>query len=458
VLLVVLLLCAAAAYFFTRPAEKKEKPKPVAPITTAVAVLKDMPLQLRSIGNVVPMNSVSVKSRVGGRIVEISFKEGQFVKKKDLLFTIDPRPLRADYMKAEADVLKQKAVIAQARAAIDKDKASLAQVRANLKKDQALARLAEVNAVRFGALAEAGAVSEVEAERRATDKESTAAIVIADEANINNAKAQISADEANLQNAIAQLSAAKAILENARVQLNYTTVNSPIAGRTGRILVLLGNNVRADEDILVTINQIMPIYVEFSVPAEQFELVQKYGKESLAVTAFLKGEKETRQGKVTFTDNTVDSTTGTVKLKAVFSNEDSALWPGKYVNVVLTLTTLRNVVTIPDQAVQTGQGGQFVWVVKNGKTAHMRKVSTGTAVGGVTVITSGINAGDVVVTDGQIQLSEDAKVQISEGQPIIEPQNSDAEPNSDAQPSDAKPHSDAQPSIKPKDSTTGSRP
>lgn len=402
-----------AGYFFIeqRPGDKKRPPKVAAPVTTAVAAASDVPLQVRSIGTVVPMNAVSVKARIGGRLVSTHFKEGQFVKKKDLLFTIDPRPLKAAYQMAESDVLKQQAVIAQAKAAILKDKAALAQVQANLTKDRALAKLAEVQAVRFGALARAGAVSEVEAERRATDKQSTAAIVEADLAVIENAEAQILADTANLKNAEAQLSSARSALENARVQLNYTTVNAPISGRTGKISVLTGNNVRADEDILVTINQIAPIYVEFAVPDEQFALVQKYGKETMSAKAILNAQGESKEGDITFSDNTVDNTTGTVKLKAVFENADSALWPGKYVDVILTLTTLRNSVIVPDQAVQTGQTGQFVWVIKDGKS-HMQLVKTGPSVDGKTAIVSGLRTGETVVTDGQIQLAEGAKVQI----------------------------------------------
>jgi multidrug efflux system membrane fusion protein len=417
ILTLVVAAIAAGTFFMTRHDEKKKKPdKPPAPVTASVAKAADIPILLRSIGSVVPMNAVSVKSRVGGRIVSIHFNEGDTVQRKQLLFTIDPRPLRAEYLKAESDVLKQEAVIAQAKAAIDKDKASLAQVKADLTKNQALARLAQVNAERFGALARAGAVSEVEAERRETDRESTAAIVVAGEASIQNAQAQIMADKANLQNAYAQLASAKAALENARVQLNFTTVNSPISGRTGKILVLRGNNVRADEDILVTINQISPIYVEFSIPSEQFELVQKYSEDSLYATVALKGHDLVRKGRVTFTDNAVDNTTGTVKLHAEFDNADSVLWPGKYVDVVLTLTTLKNAITVPSQAVQTGQAGQFVWVLKDGKTAHMQPVKTGPTVDGITAISSGISNGDTIVTDGQIQLAEGSKVQVSGSQ------------------------------------------
>ncbi|MBX9693617.1 MAG: efflux RND transporter periplasmic adaptor subunit [Cyanobacteria bacterium] len=309
--------------------------------------------------------------------------------------------------------LSCRSVVAQARAAVDKDKAALAQAKANREKDEALAKLAKVNAKRYDTLAQAGAISRVERDSKETESESTAAVVSADNAAIQNAEAQIAADEASLQNALAMVESAKAAKEQARVQFNWTTVNSPISGRTGRILVLQGNTVKADEEILVTINQLAPIFVEFSVPDDQFELVQKYGKNSLKATAYLKARNITREGSVTFMDNTVDNTTGTVKLKAVFDNADSALWPGKYVDVILTLTTLRDSITIPSQAVQTGQSGQFVWLLK-GKKVHMQSVTTGPTVGGLTVIERGVELGDKVVTDGQLQLAEGSEVKLIE--------------------------------------------
>ncbi len=407
-------LCFGLSHLTTsRTEDKKPKGKPPAPVTVALASLADVPVQVRSIGAVVPMNSVSVKSRVSGKVNSIHFKEGQSVKKRDLLFTIDPRALKAEWMRTNSEVLKQDALVAQARAAIEKDKAALAQVKANLEKDKAFAKLAQVNAKRYSVLANAGAVSQVDKDSKDTESESTAAVVIADNANIKNAEAQIIADEAALQNALAQVESAKAAREQARVQLNWTTVNAPISGRTGRILVLQGNTVRPDEEILVTINQLAPIFVEFSVPDDQFELVQKYSKNtSLKASAFLKGRNISRLGNVTFMDNTVDNTTGTVKLKAVYDNADSVLWPGKFVDVMLTLTTLKDAITVPSQAVQTGQSGLFVRTLKDGKTAHMQTVTTGPTVAGRTVITNGLKVGESVVTDGQLQLAEGSKVNL----------------------------------------------
>lgn len=417
-ILAVVVLCAAVAtYFMMSPKEKKEKKdRRVAAVTVASAVLQNVPEQIHSMGNVTPVNSVNVKPRIGGRVVSIHFEEGQFVKKKDLLFTIDPRPLKAALLQAEAEVEKQQAMIAQAKAAIQKDEAAKLEVKANLERDLALAKQAGREAERFTFLAKAGAVSEADAERRETTLESTSAVVKAGTASIANAEAQINVDKANLKNVLAQLDASKAALQNARIQVGFTTVNAPISGRTGHIMVLKGNVVRADEDILVPISQIQPIYVEFAVPQEQFQKVQECSAAGTLKAGVMRPNGDTLEtdGKLTFIDNIVDSTTGNVKLKAVFANADSKLWPGQYVDVVLTLRTLNQAVVVPTQAVQTGQQGQFIWVLDEKKTSHMRPVKIGTAVKGMTVIESGIKAGDQVVTDGQIQLSEGAKVKVSE--------------------------------------------
>lgn len=410
--LLLILVVGLACFFLIKERKKEVRKKELAPVVYSIAKTMDVPVQIRSIGSVIPANSVSVKSRVAGRITAIHFKEGDFVKRKELLFTIDQRQFKAEVLKAESDVLKQEAVISQAEASIEKDKAAILEVKANLNKDLALAKLAEKDAERFIKLAKAGAVSDAEAERREATRESTLAIVSAAEAAIKNAQAQVKADEANLRNAQAQLTFAKATLQNAKIQLNYTTVNAPIEGRTGKILTLRGNNIRPDEDILVTINQIAPIYVEFSVPQEQFQQVLELSQNGslLAKAALPQGKVLAQDGKVTFTDNTVDSTTGTVKIKALFDNADSSLWPGQYVDIFLTLKTIQNAVVVPSQAVQTGQNGQFVWILDHEKAAHMRKVEVGPIYKDSTSINAGLEKGDEVVIDGQLQLSEGAKV------------------------------------------------
>lgn len=422
ILLIVFLCVAGGTYFFFNRGDEHKKegrPKKQAIVTLATAEVRDVPEQIHSIGSVVPLNSVSVKPRIGGRVVSVHFKEGQIVKRKDLLFTIDPRPLKAALMQAQSEVEKQEALIAQAKAAIAKDQAAVEQVKANLERDVALAKQAERDAQRFDFLANAGAVSQADAETRETKMQSTGAVVKAGQAGIVNAEAQVTVDRANLKNAYAELSASKANLRNAEVQLGFTTVNAPIDGRTGHILVLRGNVVRADEDILTTIVQTSPLYVELAVPQEQFRKVQDGAAKGVLSVRATKtgGEVLATDGKVTFIDNAVDNTTGTVKIKAIFDNKDKTLWPNQYVDVVMNLDTIRNVVVVPTQAVQTGQKGQFVWSVDAEQKAHMVMVTVGPAIDGVTAILSGIKAGEQIVTDGQIQLSEGAKVKVTEPVP-----------------------------------------
>lgn len=419
ILLLVFLCVTAGTYFFFNHAKKLTREKRAAIVTLAPATIRDMPEQYNSVGTVVPLNSVSVKPLVGGRVVSVNFKEGQIVKRKDVLFVIDPRPEKAALQEAESEVEKQEALIAQAQAAITKDQATVEQVKANFKRDAALARQAERDAQRFDYLANAGAVSKADAETRDTTMESTNATVEAGKAGIANAEAQVTVDKANLQNAVAMLSASKATLQNAKIQMGFTTVNAPIDGRTGHILVLKGNVVKADEDILTTIVQTAPIYVELSVPQEQFRKVQECAtKGVLTVVAMnTNGKPLASDGKIVFMDNTVDNTTGTVKLKALFENKDSALWPNQYVDVVMNLDSIHNAVVVPSQAVQTGQNGQYIWTVDDRKAAHMVPITVGPSIDGVTAILRGVKAGDQVVTDGQIQLSEGTKVKVTEPVP-----------------------------------------
>ncbi len=417
VLLVSVVSIIAVICLITFNAPKKEPHKPkLVTVTTAAARLADVPVEIRSIGTVMPINSVAIKARAGGNLIGVHFKEGQFVHKGDLLYTIDQRPLLAALNQAESEVAKQKALVEQAKAAVEKDQASLLQSKATFVRDQAQNRQASKEADRYLDLSREGAVSTEQAEQLRTTFLSTSALVKSGEAAIKNAQAVINADKANVRSTQAQYASAQAGLDNARVQLSYTTITAPISGRTGNLQVLLGNNVRPAEDVLVTINQISPIYVQFSVPQQQFPSVQQYGHSgALKVTAtHPNGQSLAQGGRVTFMDNTVDSTSGTVKLKAEFNNTASQLWPGQYVNIVLRLTTLNNATVVPSQSVQNGQIGQFVWVLKADKTVHMQPVVTGPAVGDSVTITSGVNSGDLVVTDGQLQLTENSKVKVSE--------------------------------------------
>jgi multidrug efflux system membrane fusion protein len=328
------------------------------PVTAETADRKNVPLLLRAIGNVESYNSVSVRSQVNGEISEVLFREGQDVRKGDRLFRIDPRPFEAALRQAES---------------------ALARDRAQLKN-------AQEEAKRYAFLAEKGHVSRQEYDRIRTNADALEAVVKADEA----------------------------AAENARLQLEYTSITAPIDGRTGTIVVNKGNVVKASDNVLVTINQITPIYVSFSVPEPELPSIRKFrasGELHVAVLPAQSGVKQAA-GTLTFIDNKVNTATGTILLKATFPNRDHSLWPGQFVDVVLTLTTERDRVVVPLPAVQTGQQGQYVFVVKEDKTAEMRPVAVARTYENWAVIDAGLQPGEQVVTDGQLRLTPGAKVEI----------------------------------------------
>lgn len=326
------------------------------PVVTAVALHKDVANAVKAIGNVEPYNTVSVKSMVAGEIVQTGFKEGDNVKKGDVLFVIDRRPYEA----------------------------ALAQAESQLARDKANAANAKAMATRWAALFKEGVASREQNDQIVTQAQAAEQTVAADEA----------------------------ALQTAKVNLTYCTIKSPIDGRTGNVTVKTGNVVKANDVALVTINQILPIYVTFSVP-QQFlpEIKRTENTHKMPVVAKVQGESEA-SGVLTFIDNAVDPQTGMIKLKGTFMNTDRRLWPGQYADVSLTLGTVRNAVVVPSAAVQTGQDGQFIFVIKNNK-AEMKKVTIGRIVGSDTVVQSGIDAGDQVVTDGQLRLTPGAKVAVS---------------------------------------------
>lgn len=327
------------------------------PVTVAAVMRKDVPVQVQAIGNVEPYNTVSVKSMVAGEIVEVGFKEGQDVKKGDVLFVIDKRPYEA----------------------------ALLQAQSNLAKDRANAANAQAEASRWEALFKEGVVSREQHDQMQTQAQASQNLVAADEAAVQNAK----------------------------VNLTYCTIRSPINGRTGNLAVKIGNVVKANDVPLVTINQVEPIYVTFSVPQQFLPQIARSERErKMVVNAQVQGEPKAT-GLLTFIDNTVDPQTGTIKLKGTFTNSDRHLWPGQFADVSLTLGVDRNALLVPSAAVQTGQDGQFVFIVHNNK-AEMKKVAVVRTVGSDTVIQAdNVNVGDQVVTDGQLRLTPGAKVAVA---------------------------------------------
>lgn len=342
--------------------EEKPKAKPPVPVTVSVSKRKTVPVQIRVIGSVEALSTVSIKSQVNGMLEKVYFNEGADVSRGALLFSIDSRPFEA--------------VLRQARAA--------------LLRDIAQEKFARDQARRYGELLKDGIVTQDQYEQLRTNAEALAESVRAD----------------------------RALVDNAAVMLGYCTIRSPIDGRTGNLMVQRGNLVKAnDVPILVTINQITPIYVTFSVPEKELSEIKKHmASGDLKVEALIPNDSGTaEQGVISFLDNMVDTSTGTIKLKGTFANRQRKLWPGQFVNVVLTLTVVPNAVIVPAQAVQTGQEGLFVFVVKPDNTVDFRPVIAGETYNGETVIVKGLNGGETVVTDGQLQLSPGAHVTLAQG-------------------------------------------
>lgn len=351
-------LMAVFLFFSGCSSGKAKQTARVVPVVAEKAVLQNVPLQIKAIGNVEPYNSVQIKAQVGGEVEGVYFREGQDVKKGDLLFKIDARPYEAALKQAEAA----------------------------LARDAAQAKNAEEQAKRYATLVQKEYVPREQYEQLRANAEALAAGVEADKANV----------------------------ENARLQLAYCTIKSPISGRAGAVLVNAGNVVKANDLVLTTINQIAPIYVSFSIPEQNLSDVKKHSaRRDLRIEALIPGdENRPARGELTFIDNAVNTTTGTIRLKGTFPNQDRRLWPGQFMDVVLTLTTEPNRVIVPSQTVQTGQQGQYVYVIKPDMTAELRIVNPGRMFQNWTIIEKGVAAGEQVVTDGQLRLTPGAKVEI----------------------------------------------
>lgn len=332
--------------------------RPAAPVVVATAEQRDVPIQIRAIGNVEAYQSVQVRSMVNGQISGVHFKEGQDVRKGDLLFTLDKRPFQA----------------------------ALDQAIGNLKRDQAQNSNAQLQATRYTDLEKQGIISREQADQLRTQ-----------------ANAESSAVEAD-----------KAAVEAARVQLGYTEIRAPIDARTGAVLIHVGNLVKAnDTPYLVQLNQIAPIYVTFTIPETRLGEVRRFAAGHLKVLAYAKGQNtDPAEGTLTFIDNGVDPQTGTVKLKATFQNKDKRLWPGEFVDVVMDLSTQKGAVLVPTKAIQTGQQGDYVFVVKKDNTAEPRPVTQGGAFQNLTIVTKGITPGESVVVEGQMRVVPNGKVTV----------------------------------------------
>ncbi len=328
------------------------------PVAAATAASRTVPVDLATFGAVQAFSTVTIKCHVGGYLDKVYFKEGQLVKEGDPLVSIDPRTFDAAVKQAEA----------------------------NMARDEAQAKDAEKDAARDAELLKKGILSASDYDKSRAAADAFAAAVVAD----------------------------AAAIQFAKVQLGYCTIRSPVTGRTGALQLNVGNLVKADDAAIVAINQVTPIYVAFSLPQQHLPEIKKHQAEAgpLKIQAIVPGDPEPEDGTLTFINNTVDAATGMIQLRGTFPNPDEHLWPGQYVNVVLTLTHEKDAVVVPSEAVQTSQTGQFAFVVRPDLTVEARPVTVSRTVGGESVVREGLRAGERVVTDGQLLLVAGAKVEI----------------------------------------------
>ena len=332
------------------------------PVSVVPVVQKDMPLEIASVGRVEAISTVSVKAQVGGEVTGVYFKEGQSVRKGDHLLTIDPRPFEIALRQAES----------------------------LLERDRALLKNAQANLVRYTDLVQKDYVTKEQYDALVANRDVLAAAIKADEASV----------------------------ANARLQIDYSTVRSPIDGRTGSLMIDAGNIIKAnDTNPAVVIYQTAPIYVTFSVPEQHLPRIKEFtAKEPLKTVAIPTANGQPPvTGVLTFIDNSIDTSTGMITLKSTFENRDGTLWPGQFLDVRLSLTTDKGAIVVPSQAVQTGQSGQYVYVVKDDMTAEIRPVTVVRAVGEETILAGGLNPGERVVTDGQLRLAPGMRVEIKTG-------------------------------------------
>lgn len=416
IILVVLAALAGATifgynYYKTSHSEKAQTKRPT-PVSTATAEQKNIPVELNVIGTVQAYSTVQIKSQVIGQLLKVHFKQGDFVKAGDVLFTLDKRSIEAQIAQLQAMQMKDEAQVKQSQANALKDAAQVHQAEAAVNKDKSQLSLASRQATRYLNLSKEGAVSKESYDQQNTNLESYTATVNQDEAALASAKAALEAEQAITKSLQAQVRADAASIRMAAVNLDYTTIKSPINGRTGSLNIYQGNLIKDNDTTpLISIDQINPIYVSFAIPEQYLAAISKYSEKSaLKVSAFIETDKNPEEGVVTFIDNNIDSTTGTINLRGTFANTNKRLWPGQFVNVVLLLKEEPNAILIPAHAVQTGQTNQYVFVVKSDNTVEQRTVKVERVVKGSAVITHGLSAGEQVVTDGQMQLMQGASV------------------------------------------------
>jgi len=365
------------------------------PVVVAKVTQKDVPVDIDAVGNVEASATIAVRTQVTGTLESVGFHEGDFVKKGALLFTIDRRPLEAALQQAEANLVRDQALASQAEA--------------QLARDAANAEYQTVNSQRQSQLVARGLVDRNTGDQARSQADETALAVKADRAAVDSARAELTV----------QQSAVNA----AKVQLSYTTIRSPIDGRTSDLAVKPGNLITANSTQLTTIAQLEPVFVTFSIPATHLPTIKRAatGVRLRIVATPQDEDSQPEEGELTFWDNLVDPATDTIKLKATMLNWDRRLWPGQFVRVKLRLQTLHDATVVPQQALQTGQDGQFVFVVQDDMKVEQRPVTVARRAGDDVVIEQGLQPGETVVTDGQLRLEQGTRVQLADANGLAPP-------------------------------------
>lgn len=383
ILVFICMLLAVGCSSSPSPQSSSAPAFPPVPVTTAQAVEESVPFQIRTVGTVEPYSSVEVKSQVAGPLLKVNFAEGANVNQGDLLFEIDSRPFRE--------------ALRQAEAAVARDEAQLRVADANVARSRAQLKNAKADATRFEQLSKEGIST-----RQQEDQIRTTAEV---------AEHAVRGDEASIETMRAALDADRSAVEQAKLNLTYCEIRAPISGRAGNLLVHPGNLVKANGDSpLVVLNQMKPIFVSFGVPERYLSAIaRQHSRQKLSVDATSDQDAMPVRGTLTVIDNTVDPNTGTIRLKAEFVNKEGRLWPGQFVNAVLTLDTQKATV-VPSEAVQAGQQGSFIYVVKTDQSVEPRPITLGQNISRKVIVEKGLTPGETIVTDGQSRLFPGAKI------------------------------------------------
>jgi multidrug efflux system membrane fusion protein len=350
--------------------------RPVTRVTVAKVIQKTMPVEVEAVGNVEAISTVSIRAQVAGEVDGIRFKEGDFVKKGQVLLTIDPRPYEA----------------------------ALAQAKATLARDKATGTYNRAQAQRYKTLFDQGVIPAEQVDSFTSAADASDAVVAADQAAV----------------------------KTAELNLEYCTIESPIDGRTGTVMVKPGNLVKVADVPIVVINQVNPIYVNFTVPQQYWpDIKEDVDRRALRVTVTIpQNPGRPIEGTLTFVDNIVDATTGTIHLRGTFENAQDRLWPGLYVGVLLTLSRQPNATVVPAHSIVTTTQGSYVYVVKSNNTVEQRAVVAKRTIETETVVDKGLQPGEIIVTDGQVNLVPGARIEVktSEPQPAGESASGQSQP------------------------------